>query len=183
MNIYLAPLKFSNKALMKKLQEELSGIFSVNIDSIKLDIDLHKAYSPERKQYYSTKIIESAINHTDYADGIVLMLTGVDLYIPVLTFIFGEAQFKGKHSIVSVCRLHEEFYTGITNNELYYDRVKKEVLHELGHNFGLLHCFDWDCVMHSSNSIEEVDIKGNFYCKHCFEEIKISKDILSKNMV
>jgi|WetSurMetagenome_2_1015567.scaffolds.fasta_scaffold32754_2 archaemetzincin len=183
MNIHLAPLKFSNKALMKKLQEELSGIFSVNIDSIKLDFDLHNAYSHERKQYYSTKIIESAINHTDYTDGIVLMLTEIDLYIPVLTFIFGEAQLKGKHSIVSVCRLHEEFYTGITNDELFYERVKKEVLHELGHNFGLLHCFDWDCVMHSSNSIEEVDIKGSFYCKHCFEEIKMSKDILSKNMI
>ncbi|MCX6165467.1 MAG: archaemetzincin family Zn-dependent metalloprotease [Ignavibacteriae bacterium] len=176
MNIYFAPIKFSNKTVLKKLQRELSGIFSVNIDSIKLDIDLSEAYSPERKQYYSTKIIEFVISQTGYADGTVLIITELDLYVPVLTFVFGEAQLNGKHSIVSVCRLHEEFYTGVTNDELFYERTKKEVLHELGHNFGLLHCFDWDCVMHSSNSIEEVDIKGSFYCNHCYEEIKMSKD-------
>jgi len=171
MNIYLAPLKFSNKALLKKLQEELSNIFSVKTDAIILDFNLTESYSKERKQYYSTKIIESAINYTGYADGKILILTDIDLYIPALTFIFGEAQLNGKHSIVSLCRLHEEFYTGLTNDKLLYERTKKEALHELGHNFGLLHCFDWDCVMHSSNSIEEVDIKGNFYCHHCYTEI------------
>jgi archaemetzincin len=171
MKIFIAPVKFSNKAVLARLQKELQGIFSVHIDSIYIDIDLSDSYSPERKQYYSTKIIESALNKTGYADGKVLMITELDLYVPVLTFIFGEAQFKGKHSVVSVCRLHEEFYTGHTNEELFYERTKKEVLHELGHNFGLLHCFDWDCVMHSSNGIEEVDIKGGFYCKSCMEEI------------
>jgi archaemetzincin len=175
MTIFFAPIKFSNKSLLKRLHKEISEIFSVKIDSIKLDVDLSSAYSPERKQYYSTKIIESAISRTGYANGIVLIITELDLYVPVLTFIFGEAQYKGKHSIVSVCRLHEEFYTGLTNDELFYIRIKKEVLHELGHNFGLLHCLDWDCVMHSSNSIEEVDIKGDFYCNHCFVEIKSSK--------
>jgi archaemetzincin len=172
MNIYFAPLKFSNKAVLKKLDKDLSGIFPAHIDSIHIDIDLSESYSPERKQYYSTKIIESALSQTGYADGKILIITELDLYVPVLTFIFGEAQLNGKHSIVSVCRLHEEFYTGITDDELFYERTRKEVLHELGHTFGLLHCFDWDCVMHSSNSIEEVDIKGNFYCNYCLEEIK-----------
>lgn len=180
MNIFFAQIKFSNKTVLKKLQKELSGIFSINIDSIKLDIDISEAYSPERKQYYSTKILESAISQTGYLDGIVIIITEIDLYVPALTFIFGEAQLKGKHSIVSVCRLHEEFYTGITDDDLFFERTKKEVLHELGHNFGLLHCFDWDCVMHSSNSIEEVDIKGNIYCKHCFNEIKKPIDFLSR---
>ncbi|MFA5405590.1 MAG: archaemetzincin family Zn-dependent metalloprotease [Ignavibacteria bacterium] len=179
MNIFFAPIRFSNKSVLTRLQKELTEILSVNIDSIMLDINLSGAYSHERKQYYSTKILESAISLTGYAEGIILIITEIDLYVPVLTFIFGEAQYKGKHSIVSVCRLHEEFYTGITNDELFYERTKKEVLHELGHNFGLLHCLDWDCVMHSSNSIEEVDIKGDFYCRHCFEEIEISKNILS----
>lgn len=175
MTIFFAPIKLSNKSLLKRLQKDISKIISVDADTINLDIDLSSSYSHERKQYYSTKIIESAIPKTGYAQGIVIMLTEVDLYVPVLTFIFGEAQYKGKHSIVSLCRLHEEFYTGVTNEELFYERAKKETLHELGHNFGLLHCLDWDCVMHSSNSIEEVDIKGGSYCKHCFEELLSAK--------
>jgi archaemetzincin len=172
MNIFFAPLNFTNKTLLSKLIKELSEIFAAKIDILKIDIDTSESYSPERKQYYSTKILESAINQTGYADGKILILTELDLYVPVLTFIFGEAQLNGKHSIVSLCRLHEEFYTGHTNEELFFIRAKKEVLHELGHNFGLLHCFDWDCVMHSSNGIEEVDIKGDFYCRHCFEDIR-----------
>jgi archaemetzincin len=172
MKIYIAPLKFSNKEVTVRLVNELSGIFSVHIDTIHIDIDLSDSYSSERKQYHSTKIIESAINKTESASGKILLITEADLYVPVLTFVFGEAQLGGNLSIVSVCRLHEEFYTGHTNEELFYERTKKEVLHELGHTFGLLHCFDWDCVMHSSNSVEEVDIKGNIYCKHCFDEIK-----------
>ena len=47
----------------------------------------------------------------------------------------------------------------------------KEVLHELGHCYGLIHCIDWDCVMHSSQGIEEVDIKGEFYCRNCARHI------------
>lgn len=172
MKIYFVPLKFSNKEVTGRLQKELSGIFSLNIEILNVDIDLSESYSPERKQYHSTKIIESALSKTLFNDGKILIVTEVDLYVPVLTFIFGEAQLGGKHSIVSVCRLHEEFYTGHTNENLFYERTKKEALHELGHTFGLLHCFDWDCVMHSSNGIEEVDIKGSIYCKHCFDEIK-----------
>ena len=74
---------------------------------------------------------------------------------------------------VSVFRLHEEFYSGVTNNELLYERTIKEIYHELGHNFGLIHCQDWDCVMHSSNSIEEVDLKGDTYCKKCFSSLSL----------
>jgi archaemetzincin len=108
-------------------------------------------------------------------NGKILMLTELDIYVPVLTFLFGEAQLNGKISIVSVCRLHEEFYSGITNNELLFERTEKEVLHELGHNYGLIHCRDWDCVMHSSNSVEEVDIKGHTYCNNC-------RTLLGKNL-
>jgi archaemetzincin len=171
MNIFLAPVNFSNKAILKKLQKDLSKIFFAEVELLELNLDISDTYSPERKQYYSTRILEKAISKTEDYEGKILLLTELDIYVPVLTFIFGEAQYKGKHSLVSVCRLHEEFYTGITNEELFYERTKKEVLHELGHNLGLLHCFDWDCVMHSSNSIEEVDIKGNFYCSYCLTEI------------
>lgn len=92
-----------------------------------------------------------------------------------MTFVFGEAQLKGKHSIVSVCRLHEEFYLEKTDEKLLLERAMKEVLHELGHNFGLLHCTNWDCVMHSSLGIEEVDIKGGRFCNKCKEMISSDK--------
>ena len=144
-------------------------LFLGNLLSLQIDVDT--AYSVERAQYFSTQIISMASQLTEKINGKVLILTEFDLFIPALTFVFGEAQLKGKHSIVSVCRLHEEFYSGKTDEKLLLERAMKEVLHELGHNFGLLHCSSWDCVMHSSLGIEEVDIKGNSYCSNCKETL------------
>jgi archaemetzincin len=173
MNIFLSPVKFSNTALLSSVAEELLHKFKDDIKIINIDFDIDNSYSNERAQYFSTQIIAEAIKKTDELNGKVLILTEVDLYIPVLTFVFGEAQLNGKHSIVSVCRLHEEFYSEKTDENLLKVRTMKEIFHELGHNFGLKHCADWDCVMHSSTSIEEVDIKGNYYCKKCEREINI----------
>jgi len=170
MKIFLAPVRFSNSALLSSVKDDLSRIFK-ETTIIDLDLNIDDAYTKEREQYFSTQIISQAIKRTGNLNGKIIILTDVDLYIPVLTFIFGEAQLNGKHSIVSVCRLHEEFYSGITDEILLKERTLKEVLHELGHNFGLKHCIDWDCVMHSSTSIEEVDIKGNFYCNECKKKI------------
>jgi archaemetzincin len=167
MNLYIAPVVFSNTQLLERIIGTLQHTFKTRVNKISLSIDADSLYSYERRQYYSTGFIEQSTAQTAHISGKIILITELDIYVPVLTFLFGEAQLKGKHSIVSVFRLHEEFYSGITNNELLFQRAIKEVYHELGHNFGLIHCHDWDCVMHSSNSIEEVDLKGNSYCKNC----------------
>jgi len=173
MNIHVAPVAFSNTQLLDRIMGTLRQTFKNGVNKISLYINTDSLYSNERKQYYSTGFLEQSISQTTNINGKVILLTGLDIYVPVLTFLFGEAQLNGKHSIVSVFRLHEEFYSGVTDNELLYERTIKEVYHELGHNFGLIHCRDWDCVMHSSNSIEQVDLKGNDYCKNCKAQIVI----------
>ena len=167
MNLYLAPIVFSNTQLLDRLMGTLRQTFKTNVNKVSLAIDTDSLYSNERRQYFSTGFIEQSLKQTINIKGKVILITELDIYVPVLTFLFGEAQLRGKHSVVSVFRLHEEFYSGVTNNELLFERTIKEVYHELGHNFGLIHCHDWDCVMHSSNSIEEVDLKGNAYCNNC----------------
>lgn len=172
MDIFLAPLRFYNTLLLQNLITELSKRFSAKIRVIDLDINLDDFFSIDRKQYFSTQIIAEAIKLTDNIDGKVIMLTDVDIFVPVLTFIFGEAQLNGKHALLSVCRLHEEFYSGISNDNLLLERTIKEFLHELGHCYGLRHCIDWDCVMHSSPGIEEVDIKGSTFCRNCISKVE-----------
>lgn len=170
MKIHLLPVRFTNSALLASVKENLTNIFN-DVEVINIDINIDEAYSKEREQYFSTIIIAETIKKTVQLIGKVIIITDVDLYIPVLTFIYGEAQLNGKHSIVSVCRLHEEFYSGKTDETLLRIRTMKEILHEIGHNFGLKHCINWDCVMHSSTSIEEVDIKGSYYCTSCMKNI------------
>ncbi|HEX7358832.1 MAG TPA: archaemetzincin family Zn-dependent metalloprotease [Ignavibacteriaceae bacterium] len=172
MDIFIAPVKFYSALLLQNLVTELSKRFSSKINIIDLKINIDDFFSVDRKQYFSTQIIAEAMKLTDNINGKVILLTDVDIFVPVLTFIFGEAQLNGKHSILSVCRLHEEFYSGISNESLLLERTIKEALHELGHCYGLRHCLDWDCVMHSSPGIEEVDIKGNTFCNSCVSKIE-----------
>lgn len=171
MDIFIVPLKFYSNLLLQNLTAELSKRFFCDIHIADLEISLDDFFSVDRKQYFSTGILAEAIKLTDEYDGKIIIITDVDIFVPALTFIFGEAQLNGKHSILSVCRLHEEFYSGISDEEVLLQRTVKEFLHELGHNFGLRHCLDWDCVMHSSNGIEEVDIKGGAYCRKCVSKI------------
>ena len=135
-------------------------------------IEIGQSYSAQRRQYYSTKIIEAVKNSNPVSEGFVLILTEMDLFVPVLTHIYGEAELNGRYSIVSVCRLYEEFYTSESNPSLLVERSYKEIIHELGHNIGLKHCKDWKCVMHSSSGIEEVDIKGSIFCEDCHSLVK-----------
>ncbi len=107
-----------------------------------LPLEAEAAYSTERGQYFSTLLLAESLKLTNEFDGKVIILVEFDLYVPVFTYVFGEAQLNGKLSIISVCRLHEEFYSGETNDFLLFERTTKEVLHELGHTFGLIHCKD-----------------------------------------
>jgi archaemetzincin len=101
----------------------------------------------------------------------VLAVTEADLYVPVLTFVFGEAQLGGPRAIVSAHRLREEFY-GLPRDEKKLDaRLAKEALHELGHTLGLRHCDDWRCVMASSHAVERLDLKEAQYCRQCAQRI------------
>ena len=169
--VFLAPVGFSNNEIVPAIVDHIKKALNTEVSVISLPLDLEIVKSAERNQFYSTKLIAQALKVTGPYDGKVLLLVDVDLYIPIFTFLFGEAQLRGKHSIVSLCRLHEEFYTGKTDVSLLFRRAMKEIYHELGHNFGLLHCDDWECVMHSSAGIEEVDIKGEFYCRKCMDQV------------
>jgi archaemetzincin len=167
MRINLIPVEIKNHSLIEFIKKKLELIFNSEILIDDIDLNLTHFFNESRNQYYSTEIISSAIPLAEKLQGKVLLLVDVDLFVPVFTYLFGEAQLNGKLSIVSTFRLYEEFYTGRTDDKLFFQRVLKEVLHELGHNFGLIHCENWNCVMHSSAGIEEVDVKGEFYCKKC----------------
>lgn len=178
MNINLAPVEFSNTTLLNDIISTTVSVFkNSKAEVIKLPLDVKATFYSDRGQYFSTQIIADAMKITGHIKGKVLILVEFDLFVPVFTYVFGEAQLNGKHSIVSVCRFHEELYSGKSSDKLLQVRTRKEVLHELGHNFGLIHCRSWDCVMHQSQGVEEIDIKGDDYCEDCQRIIELNNRI------
>jgi len=101
----------------------------------------------------------------------VLGVTAADLYIPILTFVFGEAQLRGQCALVSLHRLRQEFYGLPADPGLLRERLLKEAVHELGHTLELTHCDDYGCVMAASHSVEWIDLKGAVPCSVCQRKV------------
>jgi archaemetzincin len=134
-------------------------------------LDAVFAYEQKRNQYHSTAILKRLLE-AGPPKGRVLGITPHDLFVPVLTFVFGEAQVSGRAAVVSTHRLTEEFYGLPRKPEVLFDRLVKEAVHELGHTFGLRHCSDWRCVMTSSNGVERLDVKSADFCAECVRAVR-----------
>ncbi len=127
------------------------------------------ALNPGRRQYDSTRLLVEL--KARYPSTLVVGATECDLFIPVLTFVFGEAEMPGRAAIFSIHRLREEFYGLPADRGLLLSRALRELRHEYGHLHGLAHCPDWSCVMSSSHSVERVDLKRDTYCRDCESQL------------
>lgn len=129
-------------------------------------------YNERRRQYYSSRILEKMRSYVPSSDvDCVLGLTEVDLYVPRLNFVFGEAQCPGKVAIISLYRLKPEFYGQIADRDLFVERSVKEAVHEVGHTLGLRHCSNSECIMFFSNNIQMTDTKKIEFCEKCLSKV------------
>jgi archaemetzincin len=169
--IRLVPVGNVDLAILEWLALALKDSISVDCLLHRPGIDPAESYHPLRQQYNSTAILAKLLRLDAPAQEKLLGVTDVDLFIPILTFVYGEAQFNNRAAVVSVYRLRQEFYGLPGDDSLFYQRCEKEALHELGHTFGLVHCAQFDCLMHYSNSIEQIDLKTNLFCRTCQEKL------------
>jgi len=130
------------------------------------------AYNSKRNQYYSTAILNRLKEIPSPAVDKKLGVTEVDLFVPSLNFVFGEAELGGRCALISLCRLRQEFYGLSADIDLLKERMVKEAVHELGHTFNLTHCPSAKCVMHFSNSLQDTDIKSANFCANCRDRLK-----------
>jgi len=114
-------------------------------------------------------ILKDLITHRPEGALKFMGVTQVDLFVPILKYVFGVAQLEGPCSVISLHRLRPQYYEAPPNPDLFIERVKKTALHELSHSLGLTHCRDRSCVMHSSTNIEDTDYKKSLFCPTCFE--------------
>jgi archaemetzincin len=155
--------------IMEELKYRVGGIFHCPVEIKTGFSDLTQAYNPERKQYYSSKLLAS-LKKSEKNERVV-GIADVDLYVPRLNFVFGEANIVSGTAIVSLCRLRPEYYGLAPDEALFLERATKEIVHELGHTFGLGHCPNNKCVMHFSNSLADTDVKEAHFCSKCRPKI------------
>ena len=169
MKITLKPVGDVADGTVEKLSDRVGSVFHCPVETRAGFGDLTEAYDPQRRQYDSSKLLTS-LGKAERGERVV-GITDVDLYVPRLHFVFGEADIGSGTAIVSLCRLRQE-YCGLDPDEaLLLERAAKEIVHELGHTFGLEHCPNGNCVMHFSSSLADTDVKEVHFCDKCRPKI------------
>lgn len=154
-----------------QLLKDVSQIFRVDVDLMECTMDISQFYNPARRQYNADLMLEAFTSRAPEGYLRYMNISRGDLFIPILTYIFGQAQLNGKYGIASLFRLRNELYGLPADDALMRERLSKVVVHELGHTFGLIHCKQPVCVMRSSTYVEDLDQKGLQFCSQCREQL------------
>lgn len=164
----IVPIGPVERAHLEYLRLVLPETFGLPFRIVERSVTGDACYDPLRRQWNAARLVEELEKlGRGYDAPRVLGVTTFDLFIPILTFVFGLAQLGASTALISLHRLAPEFYGLPADSELLLRRVEKEAQHELGHTFGLKHCAEYACVMHYSNTVEEVDLKGAAFCASC----------------
>lgn len=153
------------------MQLELAHYFGVSV-TIRSQVPVpQNAFHSKRNQYYSSVFLE-ILKRIRKKEERMLGIVDVDLFVPALNFVFGEADREDKVCIISLVRLRQEIYGLPKNKKIFFLRVLKEAIYELGHTYQLNHCTDPKCVMHFSNSLKVTDRKGPGFCPQCSAKLR-----------
>jgi archaemetzincin len=169
--LYVGATPEVERLAFEAVRGRVTGEFGVAVRELELPaVDF--AYDREREQYGSIALLEMLTRLCPPDASKLLAVTEGDLYIPVLTFVFGQAQLNGQVAAVSLARLRQEFYGLPPNHEILVERARKEALHETGHMFGLVHCADRNCAMSLSTNVRQIDLKRDQYCAPCAARLR-----------
>jgi archaemetzincin len=127
--------------------------------------------SVRKQMFFNT--LQSRVALAPVAENAIrLAITDFDLYKTSHQFVFGDASEEHRIAIVSTHRLRSDFYGERFDPNILFQRTLKEAVHDLGHAFGLKHCFNARCAMYFSNSIYDTDNKLSHYCESCEKKVR-----------
>lgn len=163
--IALRPIGAIDKKLLVHLKEQLGPKFEAEVEVAEPMKVPGNAHNAGRGQYHSTSILDGVRQFEGAEDfDKVLGICDVDLYVPGLNFVFGEASLAEGVAIISLVRLRQGYYGLPEDDGVFMERSVKEAVHELGHLYDLTHCRDSRCVIFFSNNLMDTDRKGSTFC-------------------
>jgi archaemetzincin len=164
--VEVIPLGRVNQTAAAVVAANLQAIFGLNADIADPWPEPDYALVPTRGQYDAGPILKALAG-----DGMVpplrVGLTRLDLCLPFLSYVFGEAQMEGRAAVVSTHRLRESPQGGQASRSLMLERLAKVALHEAAHVLGLVHCRSPRCLMNFSPGLASLDRLGAALCPAC----------------
>ena len=170
--VQVIPVGTIDLTLLQDLCAAIPKRLKVECQLTPFALDPAPAYHPERQQFHSSEILQHLYALLQPRDWRLLAVADIDLYIPILKYVFGEAQVGGPCAVVSAFRLRQEFYGLERDDALLRERLLKECVHELSHTLSLRHCQDYRCVMASSHAVEWIDLRESVLCESCLSQVE-----------
>jgi archaemetzincin len=164
--IGVVPLGAGGDAVGRIVAANLQALFHLPVDILPGWSDPDFAFN-DRRQQYDAALILKRLAESGRAHQRLLGVVNVDLFIPVLTYVFGEAQLGGRAAVVSLYRLREREGGEGVGLDTLYERIAKVAVHELAHTFALVHCTEPQCVMRASHGLGDLDETPLFFCEYC----------------
>ena len=153
--------------ITKVIAAHISGYLRLNAE-ITSPLELPDyAFARERRQYDAGVILKAFESMRFDRFQKVVGVLDVDIFVPIFTYVFGEARQNGKYALVSSYRLKKNPEEEGKPPSNFYERVAKVALHELGHLFNIFHCEDKNCLMHFSGDLNDLDQSSLVFCDFC----------------
>jgi archaemetzincin len=156
----------ADPGLLERVRAHVETVFGPPVEVVEERALPEGAFDARRGQWESGAILRWLSQRHPQGRSKLLGVTDVDLFLPILTFVFGEAQLDGRAAVVSTHRLGASVLARRVDG-LLMDRLRKEAIHELGHAWGLVHCGNPRCAMTRSPGVSEIDSKGEGLCADC----------------
>jgi archaemetzincin len=172
-HLEIIPMGRVDLTTLSVIAANAQAILGLNTRILPVQPEPAYAFLARRGQYDAGKIVQSL---TAFLDNVPyrLAVVGVDIFTPILTYVFGESQLGGKSAVISLFRLQSR------NREEAYNRAAKIALHEIGHLFGIIHCETADCLMGFSKDLAKLDERPLKFCQACeYEAGRRLKHILA----
>ena len=169
--ILIVPMDADRRVSVHALAVDLATLLHAETTIAVSGPIVRPAFDASRRQYHSGAMLAMLLEYFSGTDSRILGITSHDLFLPVLTFVFGQAQLGNRGALFSTHRLRNEFYGMPRSDDQLYQRTVKEAMHELGHTYGLRHCLDAPCAMNASTYVEDIDLKPMHFCPACAEVV------------
>jgi len=169
--VEVVPLGEVDRVAIAVMAANLQAILELPADVALAQERPDYAFIPGRGQFNAGPILKKLAEEASPAP-VRVGLTGVDLCLPILTFVFGEAQLGGRAAVVSYARLGRDESGFEVEGPVLYERLAKVTVHETAHVLGLAHCRAPGCLMRFSQTLEQLDSLNLLFCDQCRFEIR-----------
>lgn len=152
-------------AFVKELEAPIMQVLGVSAFPGKLGLpNPIYAFNKDRKQFNTSAVMRRLNTVREIGIPWLLGITDVDLFVPDMSFVYGDADREGRVAVMSLNRLKAE-------GDAWKRRAYVEAVHLAGHLVGLAACEDARCAMFTATTITDAERRQLQLCTNCRNEL------------